>query len=83
MRPRPRRIPYRFALGLGDVGKAFFLLHLFPQGFERLEARRPETGVALGGGDVLIERGNVAVDLGDGLRPPSGEQRRVDRIRPC
>ena len=68
------------ALGLGDVGEAFFLLHLLPQGFERLEARRPQAGFALGRGHVLVQRGDVGVDLGDGLRSPPGEQRRVHGI---
>jgi len=43
-----------FALGLGDVGEAFFLLHLFTQHFERLQARRPQPGFTLGCGNVLV-----------------------------
>ena len=43
-----------FSLGLRDVGEAFFLLYLFPQGFERLEARCSQAGFALGRGQSLL-----------------------------
>ena len=57
--------------------RLFCLLHVLPQSVERHKARRPKTGVTLGGDYVLLESGDTTVDLGDDLHTPSSEQRRV------
>ena len=69
---------HSLSFGLGDVGETLLLLHMYAsRGVERLEAHRPKIGVTLSGDHVLRERGDIAVDLGDDLRPSSSEQRRV------
>jgi len=60
-----------FRLGLRDVGQTLLLLHLLFQGFQRFQASGSQAGVTLSGCDVLVERGNVGVDLRKSLCPAS------------